>query len=76
MVIWARVSGKSDVRVSLEDRREITSVGIKQPLTVVVSARVKGERDRVCHAATCTGYFKGLWIDESGTTVYFSEVDR
>jgi dipeptidyl aminopeptidase/acylaminoacyl peptidase len=46
-------------------------VGLEQPFTVVASKGARGSRPTVCLPHECTGYIRGIWIDDAGTTVFF-----
>ncbi len=44
---------------------------MEQPLTVVASTGVRGSRSTVCLLHECTGYVRGIWMDDAGTAVFF-----
>lgn len=67
-VEWRRISKDGRVSLSLEDLRADKSVGIDQPLTLVVQSA--GSRI-VCEHPACTGRFKGIWLDPRGESVTF-----
>jgi hypothetical protein len=64
--IGARRSGAWLERVKSPQSR-----GVDLPLTVVASAPGVRQSPISCRSEHCTGYFKGLWIDEKRRSVYF-----
>lgn len=67
---WRRSSARRNASTWLESAE---GVGIDPQLPMKIVAEADGATGRriECTSVKCRGYFKGLWIDTSGTTVYF-----
>jgi dipeptidyl aminopeptidase/acylaminoacyl peptidase len=46
-------------------------VGLEQPLTVVASKGVLGHQPDICLPNVCTGYIRGIWLNDEGTAAFF-----
>jgi dipeptidyl aminopeptidase/acylaminoacyl peptidase len=69
-VQWRRSSVRGNASTWLEPA---AGVGIdpQLPMKIVADAGEAAGHRIECMSVRCRGYFKGVWIDASGTTVYF-----
>ena len=67
---FARAS-RGRVSARLERINGNKDVGLEQPFTVVASKGGRRSRPTVCLPHECTGYIRGIWIDDTGTAAFF-----